>query len=250
VQHRSSAKGKQRERQGHDRVQPAGLQAQTGEQMPPPVAQAEAHCGADQQLHQNFERDPKSRGCSRRQQVLGQHRGEDDGDGIVDAGLDLEGDSNPPLELEPAAAKHRKDRRSIGGRDHRTDEQRLGPAQSQPVRANCHQSRGAGHSHSGEQAGGGGCAADGTQRGIQAAIEEDQGQRQHADAEAELVVVELDPAEPLGAGQHPDHDEQQRDGNSGALRGATEYHAHPQQESAGGEEDRGRVGLVGSHRRG
>ncbi len=46
-----------------------------------------------------------------------------------------------------------------------------------------------------------------------------------ADPERELVVAELDAADPLGARQHPDAEEEQGDRHAEALRGPAEQHA-------------------------
>ena len=125
VGQRRQAEGHQAERQRHHRVEPAGREREPGEQVPAAVSHAGSHRRAHHQLHHHLDRNPPA-GCrARRQQVLGEHGGEDDRHRVVDAGLDLERDADPPLELEPASPEHREHRRRIGGGDHRAEQQRL-----------------------------------------------------------------------------------------------------------------------------
>ena len=63
-------------------------------------------------------------------------------------------------------------------------------------------------------------------------------ERQVAEPEGELVVVEVDAAEALGPGQHADAEKQQGDGHAEALRRAAEQHADREQQTAGEEEQR------------
>ena len=127
----ATPKASSAERQREHRVEPAARRAGAGEsRYRPPYPTPAPDRGADHQLHHDLDQDPPA-GCrARAQQVLGEHGGEDDRDRVVDAGLDLERDAHPPLELEPAAPEHGEHRRRIGGGHHRAEHQRLGPAEA------------------------------------------------------------------------------------------------------------------------
>ena len=83
--------------------------------MPAAISDGGAHRGSDDQLKQNLQRDPQSRGGSRYQQILGEHGGENHGHRIVDARLHLQGHPHPALELKTAAPQHGEDGGGIGG---------------------------------------------------------------------------------------------------------------------------------------
>ena len=79
----------------------------------------------------------------------------------------------------------------------------------------------------------------------QAALEEDQDEGDRAQRPGQLGVVELDPADPLGAGEHAEAEEEQQAGDPDPVgeQGA---------DDAGGEQgagDQDQLGVVSTHRR-
>ena len=147
--------------------------------------------------------------------------------------------------LQGRAAQHGEDRRRVGGGD-------AAPTSipSSVLRPKIQLRR-----EAGEQRGEHG--ADRRQRGRgaehradlrpargQAALEEDQDQGDRAQRAGQLGVVELDPADALGAGQHPEAEEEQQ---------ARDPHPVGEQRAGdpGGEQgagDQDQLGVVASHR--
>ena len=134
---------------------------------------------------------------------------EQDGDGVVEAGLALQRAGQPLLERR--AAEDREDRGAVGAGDDRPDEHALQqreveqPRGQQPAddRAQDRAEHGEGQRR----------AQDGPDlrpaRG-QAALEQDQRQRDDAHAAGQLVVAEVDPPDAVGPDRHPDPQEQQQ----------------------------------------
>ena len=53
---------------------------------------------------------------------------------------------------------------------------------------------------------------------VQPALEQDQRKRDHPDRARQLVVVEVDPAEPVGPDRHPEREEEQQAGQADSRR--------------------------------
>ena len=131
------------------------------------------------------------------------------GDRVVHPGLALER-ARQPL-LQGRAAQHGEDRGRVGGGDRGADDH---PFQGADVEDQLRREAG---DHGGED------GADRRQRGRRAqhrpdlrpaggqpALEEDQDQRDRAQRPRQLHVGELDAADPLRAGQHPEGEEEQQ----------------------------------------
>jgi hypothetical protein len=181
------------------------------------------------------------------QQVVREGDGEDDGDGIVQARLELERRADPALELEAAAAEHREHRRGVRGRHHRAEHERLGPGEAPEVRRYRDDRRREHDADRGEQTGRGPGAAQRRERGVEAAVEQDQRQRERAEPEREPVVLEGDAADPLGARQHADDEEQERDRHPDPVGGPAEQDARRHEGAGDGQQQGGAERLARGH---
>ncbi len=160
---------------------------------------------------------------------------------IVEPGLTLE--RQPQAARERDTAQQREHRRSVGGAEDRSEQQALGHRQSeQPVRAQARddgRQRGSDRRQRDRRAE---HRAQDLQPGREAALEQDHEQRDRAHEAREPVVVEVDPAQPVGADRHPDAQEQHERGQPQAR--GEQRRAHP-----GGEQracDQDQVG-IGAH---
>ncbi len=91
--------------------------------------------------------------------------------------------------------------------------------QSKPssLRAHGRDTGDAGHTEGRQHAGGRPHAPQRLERRVQPAVEEDEHERRRPDAERQRVVGELDAADAVAPGEHPDGEEDQRDGDRRSL---------------------------------
>ena len=209
------AEGEPGDRDRRHRVDPVGRQLRPVEGDRRQPAQGEADHDADRQFE--------------RQQA--DHVGEPEA-GLLDpfdeADHQQQGDRvvHPRLALERArqalfqgrAAQHGEDRRRVGGGDRGADDHPFEQAEAEdPVGGEPRRAggdRGADRRHRG---GGAEHRADLPPAGGQAALEEDQDEGDRAQGAGQLDVVELDPADPLRAGQHAEAEEEQQAGDADAV---------------------------------
>ena len=146
---------------------------------------------------------------------------------VVPAGLGLERTREPAPDL--GEAQRREDRRRVGGRDDRTEQERLEPRQvEQRVRRGAGEERGEDDPDRAEQPGGHDDAAEPSPRRLEASLEEDEGEADDADFASELGVVELDTSRSVGAEQHPEREERDEYRHAGSRRCQRDEHARAQ----------------------
>ncbi len=198
-------------------MQPAG-QVGAVEDQDQEKAAAQARRGADRRLAQ------QQAGNRARSQPAGSHErdsrhGEEDGDGIVGAGLQLQDRTGAPPQLHPAGAQQEEHRRGIGRGHDRAQQETLHGIQAQEVMrrdagepGGDHHAGGRQHQRRREQ------AAIGGEARAQAAVEQDDAERQRADKVGEAIIGKSEPARPILARQHADAEEDQQHGGAEARR--------------------------------
>ena len=116
------------------------------------------------------------------QQDLDQHDGEEDRERIVDAGLDLERRADARAQPQALGVEQEEHRRGVGRGHHRADQQRLDPGQAAaPSGDRRGQRRGDQHADGREQPRRRQHVAEGREPRAQAAVEQDQAERDRAD---------------------------------------------------------------------
>ena len=117
-----------------------------------------------------------------RRQILDQQHGEQDRERIVAAGFDLERRADARAQAQAAGMDQEEHRRGIGRGHDRADQQRLAPAHVEQVPGDRRGQPRGDHDADGRQHGRGRQhAAEGRKPGTQAAVEQDQRQRDRAD---------------------------------------------------------------------
>jgi hypothetical protein len=160
---------------------------------------------------------------------------EQDRDRIVDARLPLERARQPPPQRGPA--QHREDRGRVARRDGRAEQQRLERREVEDqARGHGGQARGQQRPEGREGDRGPQHRADLVEAAGQAALEEDQRQRDDADLARELEVGEVDPARAVGADQHPEREDEHEARHPHAARGERRGQASSQQDARDQEE--------------
>jgi hypothetical protein len=171
---------------------------------------------------------------------LDHHEHEHDHDRIVEPGLSLERALERLRQRHPA--QQREHRRAVGGAEDRAQEQPLRQRDvQQPVGAYAGDERGRGGPDGRERHRRAEHRRQRPQPGLQAALEQDHEQRDGADEARERVVVEVDPAETVGADRHPDAQEQDERGQPQARGDQRRHHTHGEQPAA----DEDEMGVAG-----
>ncbi len=166
------------------------------------------------------------------QQELDQHDGEKNRERIVAAGFHFQRRADARAQPQPAGMDQEEHRRRIGRGHHGADQQRLEPAEAKHIAGGRRgERRGEQHPDGGEHQRGGEHAAEGGKARAQAAVEQDEGERNRAHQIGGVHVIELDPARPRLARQHAqdqEHQEQRR----------PEPHGHQARQDAGQHQER------------
>ncbi len=137
---------------------------------------------------------------------------------VVPAGLGLERARESAADLREAqGCEHRC---GVGGRDHRTEKERLEPREvEERPRRDPGQEHGDDDSDGAQQGRRRDHAPEPAPRGLQSALEQDQDEADDSDLACELGVVEVDTARPVRAEEHSEREEEDQDGDAG-TRGA------------------------------
>ena len=174
--------------------------------------------GAEDRLAGEFQRDVRGRALPARDEFH-QHQGEEDRKRIVGAGFSLQRRADPRAQPQALRMHQKKHRRRVGGGHHRTDQQRLGPAEVEHIfrdrrRDQRRQQHAGGCQHHRRRQHG----ADALKPRLQSAVEQDQRQRHRSHQVGGADVVELQLAGAGIAGQHADHQKDQQQGRAEAQR--------------------------------
>ena len=145
------------------------------------------------------------------QQEFDQHDGEEDRERIVDAGFDFQHRADAGPQPQPLGVDQEEHRRRIGRGHDRADQEGLGPVHAEHVSGKRRgQRRGQQHAERRQHHRRRQHAAEGRKPRAQAAVEQDQRERDGADHIGRAHVVELDPARPALARQHAEEQEHQQ----------------------------------------
>ena len=213
----------QRRGQRHDRIE-AGFQvakpvqqpsdgeaAEHAQHQPQPDLQAEAGGKLPAQAHA---------GGLRGDCQFGQKRGEEDRDRVVGAGLDLERRLDPLAEVDAAGAQQKEHRRGVGGGDDRGEQEAFDPADvEQQVGGGAEDQRRQQHAQRRQHHRRGAGGAEVPDARLEAAVEQDDRQRQRADEVGNRAAVELDAEQPVLAGEQAEGEEHQQQRRPGAPGG-------------------------------
>ena len=162
-----------------------------------------------------------------------QHQRQKHRERIVGAGFDLQRRADAGTQAQPLRVHQQKHRGGIGRRHHGADQQRLGPVQIERVfgdrrgdqRGHQHADRRQHHRRRQHR-------ANALKPGLQAAIEQDQGQRHRAHQIGGADVVEPQLAGTGIAGQHADEQEHQQQRRAEAQREQARQNAGHHQNGA------------------
>ena len=128
---------------------------------------------------------------------------------VVAARLGLERAREPAADVREA--ERREDRGGVGRGDDGAEQDRLEPGEvEEHVRGDARQDRADDDADRAQQRGRHRDLAQPAPRGLEAALVEDQREPDDADLARELGVVELDPARPVRAEQHPEREERRQ----------------------------------------
>ncbi len=234
MQQGREGEGEQRQGEREHRVEAAGRQPAAAQQQRPEPADRGAQRAAHQELHHDLDGEPGEaavEGVEAAGSGAGDRQGEQHRHRVVEAGLELQGGADPAAQLEAAAAQHREQRRGVGRGDHGAEQQGLRPGEAEQVRRQGDQGADREHPQRRQRRRRRERPPDCMKRRVEAAVEEDQGERQGAEPEGQAVVLEGDAAQALRAGQHAHRHEEQEDGDAEAPRGAAEQHADRQHQA-------------------
>jgi hypothetical protein len=224
-EHRQAARDDQ---QG---VKPLG-QAHAPQQLGKQAPSANAECGADHELRYQLQKDTLRRGHAGAGDDAYQHGNQQDGHRIIGPGFDFQRCADPLVEAHAAVAQEIEDGGGIGRTDDGPHQQSVAPVHAEQPGTECTQQRGGG-----DHAPGGECRrrpkrdAKGRDARAQAAIEQDDRQRQIADKKRGTEIVEADSPRTVFAGQHADDEKYQQEGKSEARRKCAGQHAEKQQDA-------------------
>ena len=142
--------------------------------------------------------------------------GEEDGDRIVGAGLDLERRPHPVAQLQIPRAQQEEDRGSVGRCDCGAKQERFQPAETgQVAGGHAEQSGGDDDADGRERKRRHGGLAECRERRAESGFEQDDGQRQCADEISKTRIVELD-AEAVDAGHQTEAEKEEQQGRAEA----------------------------------
>ena len=240
MQPRSEAEDDERAR-GHERRVQALRQREPVEHEHDGPPAENADDGAEHGLLGQHRQHVSPRPFARRQ-ILDQKDGEQDRERIVAAGFDLERSADAGAQAQAAGMDQEEHRRGIGRGHDRTHQQQLAPAHVEQVLGDRSGQPRRDHDADGRQRGRGRQhAAEGRQPGTQAAVEQDQGQRDRADQIGHPHVVELDAARSGLAREHADDQEHQQQRGPETGRNQTGHDAGQDQQRTEQNADAERV---------
>ena len=229
-----------RARDHEERVQPA----RHGDAVEHPdrrESAREPRGGAEQPLLSEPHRHVERRGVAAREDQLGHHDYQKDGNRVVGAGFDLQRRAHPALQPQPAGPEQEEHRRRIGGGDDGAEQERLdrGEVEHRPG-GQAGDRRGHEHAEGREQERGDEHAAEGREPGPEPAVEEDHRKRPRSHEIGHAVVVEADAARPVLAGEHADDEEDQEQRGAEARGDQAGEDADQNQRGADEDRDEGR----------
>ena len=237
-----AAEGQRGGRQRGDRVEAGGRELGAAEALDRGPADAEPDGEPDAELVHEQQRDVVEAVAGVRDR-LDQREHQQHGDGVVEARLALERARQAPAQRR--VAQQREDRGAVRGGEHRADQQALleveveqqhrgdaGDQRAQRRRDQRQRDRGPEHGPDLDHARG------------EAALEQDQGERDDPDRAREVVVAELDPARAVGPDRHPETQEQQQAGHPQLARHERGQQARCEQRSRD-EDELSRLTRVG-----
>src|SRR5690606_21191924 len=131
----------ERERDREERVETGRRDARPHEEVLAEDGDGGPHQASDGEL---YEHEPERRDTGRRvlRDRVDEDDGEDDRHRIIEAGLQLDGGADALADLDAAAAQNGEDRRGVGRRDDRAEEERLLPREPHGVRREGDEARG------------------------------------------------------------------------------------------------------------
>jgi hypothetical protein len=243
AEERRDAEGEAGEGQHRRRIQSSRRQPQPPEESASAEADRQPPEGADDHLHRDAEQHLPAARPAGRDEARRQHRREDHGHRVVDSGLHLERDADAPLEMQRAPAQDGEDRRRVGRRDDRAKQEGVRPLEADPARPDGDQPRRPDDADGGQHRRGAEIATHRGERRVQTAVEENEDERDRPQPVREAVILEGDPADPLGAGEDADDEEDEQHRDTDLLRRAAEDDADREERPEGDEQERGRAGL-------
>ena len=234
--------GEGRDRDRRDRIDPVGREPDPGEGGDREAAEGDADDDPDaefERLEADHVGDPEARHLD----PFDEPDHEQQRDRVVHPGLALERAGERLLERR--AAQHGEDRGRVGGGDGGAGQHPFeGPEAEDPLRRQPGDDRGDHRADGRQRCRGSQHRADLRPAGGEAALEQDQDEGDRPQGARELGVVEVDPADPLRAGEHPEPEEQQQAGDPDPV-------GEERPDDAGGEEgagDEDQLGVMLSHR--
>lgn len=174
-----------------------------------------------------------------------QSDGEEDGHGVVAAGFEFEEGLGTALHADGLGAEDGEDGGGIGGTDNGAKQETFQPGGLEDeVGERADQEGGEGNAEGGEAEALPEDGADGAPVGFESAGEEDEGEGDDADGLGEAGVVKPDASGPVGTGEHPDGDEEEKTGNTKAVR---EFGSPQRGEQEHGSDEHDRAEGIGGH---
>jgi hypothetical protein len=171
-------------------------------------------------------------GAARRQPTA-EHEGEEDRERIVAAGLDFQRCRHPSLQVQSVGAQQEEHGGGIGAGHHRAQQQSLQPGEAEQPDPGEGCDRGGEHDPDrGQGQGRRERSAHVRDAGAQAAVEQDDGQRERTDAVGQAHVVEGQADRSILAHQHAEHQEHQQHGRAEARGDQTGSDAGQHQHGA------------------
>ena len=214
VQRVRRAERQRGDRERRDRIEPARRQPHPLECLYPEPAGEQPDCSADRDLA-GEKTGHVDEPIVRLLDPVDEAQDEEHRDRVVQAGFALERSRQPSPERR--AAKHGKDRRPVGRRKDRSEQQSLQRRQvEEPGGGEARDHGGPYRPDEGEAKRRTKDRSNLLESGCETALEEDERQSDRPDRACQLVVVEVDPSLDVGAGKHPEAQEQDESGHSDA----------------------------------
>ncbi len=224
---RRRAVGEHERRERRDRIQARRVEPQAPERRDRERADRQARDRAE--AHLAHEQEPEvEHAVGRVLQPLDEADDEEHGDGVVEARLALEREREPPPQR--GALQQGEHRRAVGRGEDRAEEQPLERREVEQERGGeARDRRGDGGADDGEPERRTEHRAQLLPAGRQTALEEDHREPEHADEARGVVVVEVQAADPVAAGRHPDREQDHE-------RGQPDAPGEQRRQDAGGEQ--------------
>ena len=186
----SEAEGEEGERHGEDGVEACG-ELEPVDQPDQKEARPDAEHGAADDLNGEIGRQLPGPTARPGKEQLDAADGEEDGHRVVDRGFDLEQAAHPWLDVEPVQVKQEEHGCRVGRADDRADQHAFDPAQpEEQLGRGPGERRGQGDADRGQQQRRPGRPPEVAEVGAQAAVEQDDGERDAADGVGGEIVVE------------------------------------------------------------